>query len=206
MLGLFIGFTHSAYTTISVFFFSINSISPSHTGRGRWCHPEPDRSSVPFWIPARRIDEPSSHWATAHGHTSHFRFKMVRNQVWPVRLLMPLSASFLLTLLHVLRCHVPVSGEAVLGMAAATGELQLYTLSDSQVRNVASEQSQPVTSNILVKELHQNRLLDFNIVFWRLSLFWMDKCLTTYYCPIKHLTQCQQHLNIISLHSCTMLL
>lgn len=78
---------------------------------------------------------------------------------------MPLSASFLLTLLHVLRCHVPVSGEAVLGMAAATGELQLYTLSDSQVRNVASEESQPVTSNILVKELHQNRLLDFNIVF-----------------------------------------
>eukprot|EP00064_Thunnus_orientalis_P000585 superscaffoldBa00000031_g586 len=29
-------------------------------------------------------------------------------------------------------CHVPVSGRAVLGMAAATGELQLYTLSDSQ--------------------------------------------------------------------------
>ncbi|XP_051278305.1 diphthine methyltransferase isoform X2 [Dicentrarchus labrax] len=29
-------------------------------------------------------------------------------------------------------CHVPVSGQAVLGVAAATGELQLYTLSDSQ--------------------------------------------------------------------------
>ncbi|XP_019963848.2 diphthine methyltransferase isoform X3 [Paralichthys olivaceus] len=29
-------------------------------------------------------------------------------------------------------CHVPVSGKAVLGAAAATGELQLYTLSDSQ--------------------------------------------------------------------------
>ncbi|XP_038559816.1 diphthine methyltransferase [Micropterus salmoides] len=29
-------------------------------------------------------------------------------------------------------CHVPVSGGAVLGMAAATGELQLYTLSESQ--------------------------------------------------------------------------
>ncbi|KAI3372820.1 hypothetical protein L3Q82_022724 [Scortum barcoo] len=29
-------------------------------------------------------------------------------------------------------CHVPVSGEAVLGMAAATGELRLYTLSDGQ--------------------------------------------------------------------------
>ncbi|XP_042344038.1 diphthine methyltransferase [Plectropomus leopardus] len=29
-------------------------------------------------------------------------------------------------------CHVPVCGEALLGMAAATGELQLYTLSDSQ--------------------------------------------------------------------------
>ncbi|XP_074493595.1 diphthine methyltransferase isoform X1 [Sebastes fasciatus] len=29
-------------------------------------------------------------------------------------------------------CHVPVSGKAVLGMAAATGELQLYTLSDAQ--------------------------------------------------------------------------
>ncbi|XP_029294636.1 diphthine methyltransferase isoform X3 [Cottoperca gobio] len=28
-------------------------------------------------------------------------------------------------------CHVPLSGEAVLGMAAATGELQLYTLSHS---------------------------------------------------------------------------
>lgn len=34
---------------------------------------------------------------------------------------------------------MPLSGKAVLGMAAATGELQLYTLSDSQVRNVASE-------------------------------------------------------------------
>lgn len=45
---------------------------------------------------------------------------------------------------------MPVSGEAVLGVAAATGELQLYTLSDSQVRNVASEESQPVTSNNLV--------------------------------------------------------
>uniref|UniRef100_UPI0037E97503 diphthine methyltransferase n=1 Tax=Semicossyphus pulcher TaxID=241346 RepID=UPI0037E97503 len=29
-------------------------------------------------------------------------------------------------------CHVPLSGEAVLGMAAASGELQLYTLSNSQ--------------------------------------------------------------------------
>ncbi|KAK5870481.1 hypothetical protein PBY51_003423 [Eleginops maclovinus] len=29
-------------------------------------------------------------------------------------------------------CHVPVSGEAMLGMAAATGEMQLYTLSHSQ--------------------------------------------------------------------------
>ncbi|XP_068594424.1 diphthine methyltransferase [Brachionichthys hirsutus] len=29
-------------------------------------------------------------------------------------------------------CRVPVSGRAVLGVAAATGELQLYTLSDSQ--------------------------------------------------------------------------
>ncbi len=48
---------------------------------------------------------------------------------------------------------MPVSGEAVLGMAAATGELQLYTLSDSQVRNVASEES------------HQNRLLDFKAEF-----------------------------------------
>ncbi|XP_074526967.1 diphthine methyltransferase [Halichoeres trimaculatus] len=29
-------------------------------------------------------------------------------------------------------CHVPLSGKAVLGMAAASGELQLYTLSNSQ--------------------------------------------------------------------------
>nr|XP_046241998.1 diphthine methyltransferase isoform X2 [Scatophagus argus] len=29
-------------------------------------------------------------------------------------------------------CHVPLSGQAVLGMAVATGELQLYTLSHSQ--------------------------------------------------------------------------
>ncbi|XP_028989852.1 diphthine methyltransferase isoform X2 [Betta splendens] len=29
-------------------------------------------------------------------------------------------------------CHVPLSGKAVLGMAAATGDLHLYTLSDSQ--------------------------------------------------------------------------
>lgn len=34
------------------------------------------------------------------------------------------------------RCHVPFPGGAVLGIAAATGELQLHTLSDSQVRNV----------------------------------------------------------------------
>ena len=40
---------------------------------------------------------------------------------------------------------MPVSGRAVLGMAAATGELQLYTLSDSQVRNVASEESKVVS-------------------------------------------------------------
>ena len=40
---------------------------------------------------------------------------------------------------------MPVSGRAVLGMAAATGELQLYTLSDSQVRNVASEESPAVS-------------------------------------------------------------
>lgn len=32
---------------------------------------------------------------------------------------------------------MPLSGKAVLGMAAATGELQLYTLSDSEVRNAA---------------------------------------------------------------------
>lgn len=29
-------------------------------------------------------------------------------------------------------CHVPLSGKAVLGMAAASGELQLYTLTNSQ--------------------------------------------------------------------------
>lgn len=56
---------------------------------------------------------------------------------------MSLSASFLLIHLNVLRCHVPVSGQTVLGMAAATGELQLYTLSDSQVRNVASGETHP---------------------------------------------------------------
>lgn len=33
---------------------------------------------------------------------------------------------------------MPVSGQTLLGMAAATGELQLYMLADSQVRNVAS--------------------------------------------------------------------
>lgn len=52
---------------------------------------------------------------------------------------MSLLASFLLIHVNVLRCHVPVSGQTVLGMAAATGELQLYTLSDSQVRNVQQE-------------------------------------------------------------------
>ena len=51
----------------------------------------------------------------------------------------------------VLRCHVPVSGEAVLGLAAATGELQLYTLSHSQVRNVASVESQPVFLHMITE-------------------------------------------------------
>lgn len=41
-------------------------------------------------------------------------------------------------------CHVPLSGKAVLGMASASGELQLYTLASSQVRNVASEVLLPV--------------------------------------------------------------
>lgn len=37
------------------------------------------------------------------------------------------------------RCHVPVSEKTLLGMAAATGELQLYTLSDGQVRNMSPD-------------------------------------------------------------------
>lgn len=59
---------------------------------------------------------------------------------------MSLCSSFLLIYLYVLRCHVQLSGKAVLGMAAASGELQLYILSDSQVRNEASEESQPETA------------------------------------------------------------
>ena len=39
-----------------------------------------------------------------------------------------------------------LSGKTVLGMAAASGELQLYVLSDSQVRNEASEESKPETA------------------------------------------------------------
>lgn len=35
---------------------------------------------------------------------------------------------------------MPVSERPVLGLAAATGDLQLYALKDSQVRNVASEE------------------------------------------------------------------
>lgn len=37
-----------------------------------------------------------------------------------------------------------VAEKAVLGMAAATGELQLYTLTGSQVRNVAPEGIQTI--------------------------------------------------------------
>lgn len=47
--------------------------------------------------------------------------------------------SLIFIVMRVHRCHVPVSDRAVLGMATATGELQLYTLSRSQVRNVASK-------------------------------------------------------------------
>lgn len=49
--------------------------------------------------------------------------------------------SLMFIVMHGHRCHVPVSDRAVLGMATATGELQLYTLSRSQVRNVASKES-----------------------------------------------------------------
>lgn len=40
----------------------------------------------------------------------------------------------LLTGLCVVRCHVPISGQTVLGMAAATGELHLYVLSKNEVK------------------------------------------------------------------------
>lgn len=40
----------------------------------------------------------------------------------------------LLTGLYVVRCHVPISGQMLLGMAAATGELHLYVLSENEVK------------------------------------------------------------------------
>lgn len=57
-------------------------------GRRRKCHPEQDRSCLPFWISARGTDVPPSHRAAAHGHSSHFRFEMVRKQIWSVWLLL----------------------------------------------------------------------------------------------------------------------
>lgn len=39
---------------------------------------------------------------------------------------------------------MPLSGKTVLGMAAATGELQLYTLSDRQVRNLVQGKSSQI--------------------------------------------------------------
>lgn len=41
----------------------------------------------------------------------------------------------LLTGLYVVRCHVPISGQTLLAMAAATGELHLYQLSENEVKH-----------------------------------------------------------------------
>lgn len=49
---------------------------------------------------------------------------------------------FLIYCSFMLRCHVPVSGKALLGAAAASGELQLYGMSLNQVRS--EEKSQTV--------------------------------------------------------------
>ncbi|XP_068166266.1 diphthine methyltransferase isoform X2 [Antennarius striatus] len=51
-------------------------------------------------------------------------------QVTPLRELQRLETAAILDLKW---CHVPLAGRAVLGVAAATGELQLYALSDRQV-------------------------------------------------------------------------
>ncbi|XP_076021305.1 diphthine methyltransferase isoform X2 [Genypterus blacodes] len=50
-------------------------------------------------------------------------------------------------------CHVPVSGRAVLGMAAASGELQLYALSDTQEEGLAALSSMEVGADRLALSL-----------------------------------------------------
>ncbi|XP_032372555.1 diphthine methyltransferase [Etheostoma spectabile] len=58
-----------------------------------------------------------------------FEFRQEGSMIPPLTELQRMDTAAILDLKW---CHVPVSGRAVLGMASATGELQLYTLSDSQ--------------------------------------------------------------------------
>lgn len=103
-------------------------------GRSRGCHPQPDRSFVPLWLLPREITGSSSYWAAAHWYSGHLRYEMVRCPVWLCDCCCCCgSASVLLVLFHALRCHVSVLGKALLGIAAATGELQVYSMSDGQV-------------------------------------------------------------------------
>lgn len=66
---------------------AVHHLRSCAAGRGRRRRPEQDRSSLPFWISAGGTDVPPSHRAAAHGHGSHFRFKMVRKQILPAWLL-----------------------------------------------------------------------------------------------------------------------
>ncbi|KAG8011647.1 Diphthine methyltransferase [Nibea albiflora] len=59
-----------------------------------------------------------------------FEFRQEGSMIPPLTELQRLDTAAILDLKW---CHVPVSGHTVLGMAAATGELQLYTLSGSQL-------------------------------------------------------------------------
>lgn len=77
-LSYFLMHIHAWYSLYTVQLCSLGHPLIFCAGRWRGCHPKPDGSFVSLWISARSINEPSSNWAAAHWHSSHFRFEMVK--------------------------------------------------------------------------------------------------------------------------------
>lgn len=91
----------------------------------------------------------------------------------------------LIWFLMAFRCHVPVSEKTLLGMAAATGELQLYTLSDRQVTNTSPDKSicfnfllfyWSIFLHIIVEHLTYTKFLwDVEQILWGIFAEWVSE-------------------------------